>query len=42
MFRNESVIPTCISCSAGGNIIVAGFTDDNIRFLDLRMKGYAI
>ena len=42
MYKNEVVIPTCLSCSQGGNIIVIGFTDDSIRFVDLRIKNTII
>lgn len=39
MISNETAIPTCISCSHGGNLVVIGFTDDKLRFLDVRIKG---
>lgn len=38
LIKNEVVVPTCLSSSIGGNILAVGFTDDNLKLLDMRMK----
>ena len=39
IYSNESAVPTCISCSLGGNLVTIGFTDDRLRLYDMRTKG---
>jgi len=31
-------IPTCVSCSLGGNIVAIGYTDEKIRVMDMRVS----
>jgi hypothetical protein len=38
MSHNELVVPTCLSCSEGGNIVIVGFTDDSLKLFDMRLK----
>lgn len=37
--NNEMAIPTCVSCSLGGNLVTIGFTDDKLKLYDMRAKG---
>lgn len=36
--KADGAIPTCVSCSLGGNIVAVGFTDEKIRVMDMRLK----
>lgn len=37
LYHLDQVVPTALSCSQGGNILAAAFTDDKIRILDFRV-----
>jgi len=39
MYSSDTAVPTCISCSQGGMLVVIGFTDDKLKLFDMRMKG---
>lgn len=39
LFKSDLIVPTCLSCSYGGNIVAAGFTNDSLKIFDLRSKG---
>ena len=38
LYKSESVLPTTLSCSQGGNILAVGCTDEKIRIMDFRMR----